>query len=230
MEDKQNCKSNLYPFLRTMTAPSSSYNKDFLVQNFNNSSSSDYQRRFNRTQLHGKRKCASESLFHPVTKQQITEARIASSMQRLSLLNDDNSAAVPNTNRNSDEGFFEDSEKYDFNIESDEEDLSSESNSPSELPGFRLAPGVLKHLKENTRDILPKHVFDSVNTNYLAVIPYTPPTDIRINFHKKKDATNEKQESEIASATVGVSPKVISENDNEMFAAWEEIEDVDMIS
>lgn len=34
--------------------------------------------------------------------------------------------------------------------------------SPSELPGFKLAPGVLKHLKENTQDILPKHVFDSV--------------------------------------------------------------------
>ncbi|XP_065660748.1 uncharacterized protein LOC100201987 isoform X4 [Hydra vulgaris] len=73
---------------------------------------------------HGKRKGSNES-FHPVTKQLITEARIANSMQRMSLGQDSTDKPIPSPKSNSlskghDEGF----EELDaFETDSENEDI-----------------------------------------------------------------------------------------------------------
>ncbi|XP_065681679.1 uncharacterized protein LOC100201987 isoform X2 [Hydra vulgaris] len=87
---------------------------------------------------HGKRKGSNES-FHPVTKQLITEARIANSMQRMSLGQDSTDKPIPSPKSNSlskghDEGF----EELDaFETDSENEDIvldtSAESKNQSAL-------------------------------------------------------------------------------------------------
>jgi len=133
----------------------------------------------------GKRKSNStESTFHPLTKQQITEARIAASMQKLSL---DNSQHAPNhgdglhsvRKTTEDEGF------YDDDIECDTDPSTSTGGENSRggrtenfLPQFELADGVKDNINNMINDILPEQIFKSMSQNCLALIPYVPPVNV----------------------------------------------------
>lgn len=117
----------------------------------------------------GKRKICSDSMFHPITKQQITEARIAASMNKLSLEN-----TIPSDNelpsssvysQQHDEGFFEDN-------------TIDMSDKEAKYPQFKLAPEVKDNFEEMLNDILPQQIYRSVNESCMAVIPYVPPENI----------------------------------------------------
>jgi len=154
----------------------------FSVNHYNKPCSSAYQNRNSSAGLPrvGKRKnnSSTESMFHPLTKQQITEARIAASMQMLSLenpiLSNEN---VHTTKRTEDEGFCED-----MNIESEDVQSSvvEETNSGNNklLPQYRLADDVKEGITEIMNGILPEKIYKTMNQSCLALIPYVPPTNI----------------------------------------------------
>lgn len=189
---------------------------------------------------YGKRKSNNESLFHPVSKQQITEARIASSMQMLSLESNDrpshsNSGGSTNfqslTKRTSDEGFFEDSD-----VSSDDDDLNDVDISDSgnthdhNTPRIRIHEDVKKNLKRMWDDILPETIMKSINQNSLALVPYRPPEDIllsRIAVDTPKRETTEKATKFFQSSA----PKVPVEHDERLSdctIAEHEIQDIIM--
>lgn len=122
-----------------------------------------------KTVFGGKRKSSSESMFHPITKQQITEARIAASMNKLSLDNAmQNDEELPSSSvysQQQDEGFFEDN-------------TIDMADKESKYPQFKLVPEVKDNLDELLNDILPQQIYRSVNESCMAIIPYVPPGNI----------------------------------------------------
>lgn len=157
----------------------------FSVLHYNQPCTSGFQTRTTTVGLlGGKRKSSSESMFHPLTKQQITEARIASSMQRLSLENSyqDNENVLSSSDRNQDEGFFEDNMTY-----NDDDDALLNESEQSRLPQFKLAPDVKDGLDDVLNGILPQQIYKTVNQSCLALIPYTPPADILLGPSVKKN-------------------------------------------
>jgi len=210
----------------------------FSIQHFDQPAYSGYKERAKAFQLHGKRKSTPESTteFHPVTKQQITEARIASSMQRLSLYNEI-AAQAPVPNRTSDEGFCEDGVNFDDDGFNFDEDLDLvDDNNRENIPQFTFAPGIRDSLKKASDDILPKEILKSMygevlqanlNQACLAVVPYRPPSEIILKFNKDEEVTTTKNTSSLSTAMKDLIPKVATENDDEMFAEWESYEEMD---
>jgi len=161
----------------------------FLVENFNQEPPRQHfsTDSFSRNHLlqNGKRKSSnSQSLHTPRVKQHITEERIASSMQMLSLDNDPPLNRLPNqnaTNRVFDEGFVDSNE-----ISSDEDidegiDFSSETfwknttSSTTSSIKINFAPGVKESLvKLDEQSFIPKKIIDDIHRNSLALIPYKP--------------------------------------------------------
>jgi len=146
----------------------------FSIYHYNQPCSSGYQTRTS-SLLRGKRKSSSESTFHPRTKQQITEARIAASMQKLSLDNPfQGVGSIPSSSdRTQDEGFFDG--VTDFTFEDDVDQEKHEKDESESLPQFKLAPGVKGDLDDMLNDILPKQIYKSMNQTCLALVPYVPP-------------------------------------------------------
>jgi len=135
--------------------------------------------------LGGKRKSSSESMFHPITKQQITEARIAASMDKLSLEHTySNDEEFPSSSeRHQDEGFFEDNGV----------DMEGEQ----QLPQYKLAPDVKNGLEQMLNEILPQQIYKSVNESCMAVVPYIPPSELLLTRTLDIIKENDKQSKEI---------------------------------
>jgi len=126
----------------------------------------------------GKRKNNSslnESMFHPLTKQQITEARIAASMQMLSLENSlVTNESVHATKRTEDEGFCDD-----LNIECEERDVTDDETEDDKIPQYKLVGDVVNEgFNEMMNSILPEQIYRTMNQSCLALIPYVPPSNV----------------------------------------------------
>ena len=128
----------------------------------------------------GKRKSNStESTFHPLTKQQITEARIAASMKSLSLEN----PPIPSSSGNSgshmgrkmtdDEGFYD----LDCDTDCDRNERAGvgRDGAGDDFPHFCLADTVKDDINNMMNDILPEQILKTINQNSMALIPYVPP-------------------------------------------------------
>lgn len=123
----------------------------------------------------GKRKhnIPAESMFHPLTKQQITEARISASMQMLTL---ENSALHREDNlskRFDDEGFEDDA-----NMENDSVSHPSDKNTKLPGPQFKFSDSMLEGLNNIRSEILPEQIYKTLNQRCLALIPYVPQTTL----------------------------------------------------
>ncbi|XP_065660747.1 uncharacterized protein LOC100201987 isoform X3 [Hydra vulgaris] len=157
---------------------------------------------------HGKRKGSNES-FHPVTKQLITEARIANSMQRMSLGQDSTDKPIPSPKSNSlskghDEGF----EELDaFETDSENEDIvldTSADNKSSQFPQFYVHDDLKKEFARIDNSILPKKIVKSINQSALALVLYEPIKNTLLKSfeqsHEKKD--NAKRNNDDKSRTI----------------------------
>merc|ERR1711931_479134 len=131
----------------------------------------------------GKRKSNStESTFHPLTKQQITEARIAASMQRLSLNNthqthEGGTGTQTQKKNTDDEGFYECDIVCDRKNKPESMHMDCGGNDRL-LPHFSLAEGVKDDLNNLVNDLLPEQIFKTMKKNCLALIPYVPPVSV----------------------------------------------------
>jgi len=170
----------------------------------------------------GKRK-SSESSFHPVRKQLITDARIALSMERLSLYTVEVCQTDNSSPKNVDEGFWEDIMSCDTS--SDDNNIIPSSTPINKIDStlFFLSTDVKKGLDQMKNDILPANVFKSINESYLAVVPYRPLD--HISKHVSYIKTDSIKED---------SKNVACSNGNEQYKCKEEklecdyVEDIDM--